>query len=68
MAGVLCDPLQQLAELAVRLCQLCFGAQHPFSCPPWLPSRLASQALLQPTGKPEASNGPFKGEGPRSLM
>ena len=48
---VLCEPLQQLAELA------------------WLPSRFASQALLQPTGKPDESKGPLSGAGqlgPRS--
>ena len=35
---------------------------------PGLPSRLAEHAVLQPTGKPLESSGPFKAAGPESRL
>ena len=65
VAGVLWDPEQQLGELASPSSgQKMVNPMIYQNSWPWLPSTLATQALLQPTGNPVESNGPFSWEGP----
>ena len=69
VSGVLNCPEQQLGELAKYLTISVFQVSpFPiFSCLPWFPSKFASQALLQPTGKPVLSKGPLSSAGPMLL-
>jgi len=69
VAGVLNCPEQQLGELAkYHTISIFWVFQFLIVwCLPWFPSKFASQALLQPTGKPVLSKGPLSSAGPRLL-